>query len=65
MEHLIKKGYYKNKEKKDYPIYYNYYQICHLINKKKFQLFTKYNEFLLTQDNQEYLLKYLENNELI
>ena len=63
MEHLIKKGYYKNKEKEEYPIYYNYYQICHLMNKKKFQLYTKYNEFLLTQDNQEYLLKYLENNQ--
>ena len=63
MEDLIKKGYYKNKENEDYPIYYNYYQICHLMDKKKFQLYTNYNEFLLTQDNQEYLLKYMQNNE--
>ena len=63
MEHLIKKGYFKNKEKEDYPLYYNYYQIYNLMNKKKSQLYAKYIDFLLTQDNQEYLLKYLENNE--
>ena len=63
MEHLIRKGYYRNKEKEDYPIYYNYYQIYHLMNKKKFALTIKYNEFVLFYDEQEYLIKYLGNNE--
>ena len=61
--HLIKKGYYKNKQKEDYPIYYNYYQICNMMNKKKFKLSISYNEFLLFYNNQEYLMKYLVTNE--
>lgn len=63
MEYLIKKGYYDNYRKEDYPIYYNYYQIFHLMNKKIFSLSLNYNEFLLIQDGQEYLMKYFDNNE--
>ena len=63
MEHLIKKGYYKKRKKEDYPIYDNYYQICHLMNKKSIQLSLKYDEFKLFSDNQEYLLKFLDINE--
>ena len=63
MEYLIKKGYYKKKQKEDYPIYYNFYQICHMMNRKRIQLTTKYDEFKLFNDNQEYLLKFLDFNE--
>ena len=63
MEHLIKKGFYKNCSENDYPKYYNYYQIYHLIDKKKFKLSINYDEFLLFNDDQEYLMKYLGNNE--
>jgi hypothetical protein len=63
IEHLIKKGLYKNCNEDDYPKYYNYYQIHHLMNKKKFRLSIMYDDFLLFSDEQEYLLKYLGNNE--
>ena len=63
MEYLIQKPHFKYNNVEDYPKYYNYYQICHLMNKKKFKLSITYNEFLIFQDNQEYLIKYLRNNE--
>ena len=56
MGHLIKKGLYKNCSEDDYPKYYNYYQIDHLINKKRFRLSIMYDEFILFNDGQEYLL---------
>ena len=62
MEYLIQKPHFKYNNVEDYPKYYNYYQICHLMNKKKFKLSITYNEFLLFQDSQEYLIKYLINN---
>ena len=63
IEYLIKKGFYKNCSENDFPKYYNYYQIYHLIDKKKFKLSINYDEFLLSNDEQEYLIKYLGNNE--
>ena len=63
MEHLLLKGYYKDSRIENYPNYYNYYQICHLMDKKKFRLSLNYNEYLLFYDEQEYLMKYFGKNE--
>ena len=63
MMHLINKGYYNDSKIENYPNYYNYYQICHLMDKKIFRLSLNYSEHLLFQDEQEYLMKYFVKNE--
>ena len=63
MEHLINKGYYKDSKIEYYPNYYNYYQICHLMDRKTFRLSLNFKENLLYQDEQEYLMKYFGKNE--
>ena len=63
MVHLINKGNYKDSKVEYYPNYYNYYQICHLMDKKTFRLSLNYNEHLIFHDEQEYLMKYFDKNE--
>ena len=49
------------KEKK--LLYYDYYQICYIFNKKKCDLYLRYKDFKLIYDNQEYFLKYFSLKE--
>ena len=45
------------------PIYYNYYQINYILDKKKCSLYTNFKEHKLFLDNQEYFLKYFTKRE--
>lgn len=55
----------KNYSKKQIEnfIYYNYYLISNLIEKKKNRFNLKYNEYLYLYNKQEYLIKYFNRNE--
>ena len=50
-----------SKEKK--ILYYDYYQICHILDQKKYGLFIKYKEFKLIYDNQDLFLKFFSIEE--
>ena len=50
-----------SKEKK--VLYYDYYQICYIFNKMKCDLYSKYKDYKLLYDNQEYFLKFFKRYE--
>ena len=50
-----------SKEKK--ILYYDYYQITYIFNKKKCDLYSKYKDYKLLYDNQEYFLKFFKKYE--
>lgn len=64
MDYLIEKGYYIHHKKVDYPKYYNYYMICYLMNNKRCQLTSRYYDYLLFYNQQEYLIRYFDKNEI-
>ena len=51
---------------KDQLKYYNYFQISYLMNKriKNFRLLSRYNDYLIFDDDQEYLMKYFTRKEI-
>ena len=50
-----------SKEKK--ILFYDYYQICYILDKKKCDLYSRYKDYKLIYDNQEYFLKYFSLKE--
>ena len=50
-----------SKEKK--ILYYDYYQINYILDKKRCDLYTKYKDYKLIYDNQEYFFKYFTKKE--
>ena len=50
-----------SKEKK--LLYYDYYQIDYIMNKKRCDLYTKYKDYKLIYDNQEYFFKFFTTKE--
>jgi hypothetical protein len=50
-----------SKEKKF--LYYDYYQICYIFNKIKCSLYSRYKDFKIIYDNQDYFLKYFNYKE--
>ena len=64
MEYLYKTKYFLASFMKRYkPTYYNFYQTCYIMEKKKCRLYCLYKDQKLSQDNQEYFLKFFEINE--
>ena len=49
------------KEKK--ILYYDYYQIGYILEKKKCTIYSRYKDFKLLYDNQDYFLKYFKQGE--
>ena len=49
------------KEKK--ILYYDYYRICYILQKKKCNLYSRYKDFKIIYDNQEYFLKFFTEKE--
>ena len=64
MDYLIEKGYYIHHKKADYPKYFNYYMTCYLMNNKRCQLTSRYYDYLLFYNQQEYLIRYFDKNEI-
>ena len=50
-----------SKEKK--ILHYDYYQISYILNKTKCDLYSKFKDYKLLYDNQEYFLKYFNKDE--
>ena len=64
MEYLYKtKYFFASFMKRHKPTYYNFYQTCYILEKKKCRLYCHYKDFKLIQDNQEYFLKFFEIDE--
>ena len=49
----------------DRTTFYDYYQICYLLNKniKNYRLLSRLNDYLLLYDNQEYFMKFFNTDE--
>jgi len=64
MDYLYKTKYFLGTfMKKHKPTYYNFYQTCYIMEKKKCRLYCRYKDHKLVQDSQEYFLKYFEIDE--
>ncbi len=64
MEYLYKTKYFlASFMKRHKPTYYNFYQTCYILEKKKCRLYSRYKDHKLIQDNQEYFLKFFEIDE--
>jgi hypothetical protein len=64
MEYLYKtKYFFASFMKRQKPTYYNFYQTCYIMEKKKCRLYCLYKDHKLTQDKQEYFLKFFEIDE--
>ena len=64
MLYLIEKGYYEHFKKSDYPKYYNFYMINYLMQKKRCKLTLRYYDNIFFYNNQEYLIRYFNRNEI-
>ena len=64
MEYLYQtKYFFASFMKKHKPTYYNFFQTCNIMEKKKCRLYCCYKDHKLIMDNQEYFLKFFETDE--